>query len=189
LGGDENISINVRFLFATKVDLYNHVKSNRFREDLYYRLNIIPVKLPPLRERKEDIIPLLTHFFQRRGVQEKIKFLTPEIQLRLIQYDWPGNVRELENVAEKIIIMSEAGTLDNLILGDSRQLTEKENTLLNNQRQFPPYEEYMNQKEKEILKWALKVTNNNITSAANLLKLPRSTLRSKLKIMSKSSTF
>ncbi len=89
LGGDENISINVRVLCATKVDLYNRVKSNRFRDDLYYRLNIIPIKLPPLRERKEDIIPLLTHFFQRRGAEEKIKFLTPEIQSQLIQYNWP----------------------------------------------------------------------------------------------------
>ncbi len=82
--------------------------------------------------------------------------------------------------------MSESGTLDNLILSDSRQITEKDNNIFNKQEQFPPYEEYMYKKEKEILEWALKTTNNNISSAANLLKLPRSTLRSKLQILSKS---
>lgn len=109
VGGQETISVNVRIVSATNRDLEALVKKGQFREDLYFRLNIFPVKVPPLRERKNDI-PLLVHHFIRKKAQEMVLpdipvFAPGEID-RLMQYEWPGNVRELENAVERAIILA-----------------------------------------------------------------------------------
>jgi transcriptional regulator with PAS, ATPase and Fis domain len=106
IGSTELINIDVRIIAATKVDLKKRVEENLFRKDLYYRLNIIPLILPPLRERKEDIPELIKHFFTKHNAQNKINLLTPEIYKELLQYNWEGNVRELENIVQRIIALA-----------------------------------------------------------------------------------
>src|SRR5947209_4636079 len=106
LGGTEQIKVDVRILAASNLDLLSLVREGRFREDLYHRLNVIAIQLPPLRDRREDV-PLLLATFLERYAQENGKpprrFTSPAMKL-LVDYDWPGNVRELENVAEKFQI-------------------------------------------------------------------------------------
>ena len=89
------------------MELQEEVKAGRFRADLFYRLNIIPVTIPPLRQRKEDIVPLIAHFFEKHGARDRFRVLSPESFDDLRRYDWPGNVRELENLVERIIALSD----------------------------------------------------------------------------------
>jgi len=113
LGGVENIKVDVRIIAATNVDLRRMMEEGRFREDLYYRLHVITVKLPPLRERKDDIPVLVQHFLEKYG-EENHKAgaeITPDALDLLLDYDWPGNVRELENVIERAIVLSSGSRL------------------------------------------------------------------------------
>ncbi|MEJ2616043.1 MAG: sigma 54-interacting transcriptional regulator [Ignavibacteriaceae bacterium] len=108
LGGTIPIHVDVRVIAATNRDLENALKEGTFREDLYYRLNVFPIKIPPLRERKEDIPVLVNHFINKhcKKIGKKIESISPKLMKNLINYDWPGNVRELENVIERAIIVS-----------------------------------------------------------------------------------
>ncbi len=181
VGSTKTIKVNVRVIAATKVDLMNLVKEEKFRQDLYYRLNIIPVKIPPLRERKKDIPLLSEHFFIKYGAKEKIKLLSPELLQKMLNYDWPGNVRELENFIEKIIALSDIDGWEKEVFAHIS--TGKENLFSPSDKEEKfdlPFEEYIRRKEEEIIKWALRRSNNNISKAASLLALPRTTLRSKL---------
>lgn len=114
LGGTKTVNINTRIIAATNSDLEDMVKKNHFRQDLYYRLNVIPIFIPPLRERREDIEPLVFHFLEfnnrKFGFNKKI---TPQALEILTEYDWPGNVRELKNVVERMIVLAE-GEMINL---------------------------------------------------------------------------
>src|SRR4051794_17020448 len=108
LGGVHEMQVDVRIIAATNVDLKQHVREGKFREDLFYRLNVITLDLPPLRQRKEDI-PLLAQFFLQRYSEENerpLRRLTPEAMRPLLSYSWPGNVRELENVIERAVVLS-----------------------------------------------------------------------------------
>ena len=116
VGSTENIPIDVRIVCATKVDLKERVNQKLFREDLYYRLNIIPIVLPPLRERKEDIPELLIHFLKKYGAEDKVQYVNENIYSILNKYDWPGNVRELENMTERIIALSPNQYLNTTVL-------------------------------------------------------------------------
>lgn len=107
LGGEETIKVNVRIIAATHRNLEDMVKKNEFREDLYYRLNVIPIMLPPLRDRKEDIPLLVEYFFNKLKKDKTIKGIKREVMSILTNYSWPGNVRELENVIERIITLME----------------------------------------------------------------------------------
>ena len=108
LGGVETIKVDVRIIAATNVDLRTMMDEGRFREDLYYRLHVITVQLPPLRERKDDIPLLVQHFLEKYGEENHKPHLelTPEALDLLMDYDWPGNVRELENVIERAVVLS-----------------------------------------------------------------------------------
>jgi two-component system response regulator PilR (NtrC family) len=107
LGGVENIKVDVRIIAATNVELRRMMEDNRFREDLYYRLHVITITLPPLRERKEDIPLLAQHFLDKYGEENNRRLeLAPEALDLLMEYDWPGNVRELENVIERAVVLS-----------------------------------------------------------------------------------
>jgi DNA-binding NtrC family response regulator len=189
VGGTVSVTVDVRVICATKVDLKERVSKSLFREDLFYRLDIIRVKIPPLRERKEDILPLLTHFFEKYGNPDKQKVLTIEVMDILQSYSWPGNVRELENLSERLIALSETVTPEEIVresisLGQSvQQPPEQYNG------SYPPYTEFMKQKENEIVAWALEKSDHNISAAAELLGLPRSTLRSKLGAAGKGENF
>jgi transcriptional regulator with GAF, ATPase, and Fis domain len=120
VGGQEAVNVDVRIVSATNRDLGNLVENRQFREDLYFRLNVFPIFVPPLRERKNDIPILLHHFIQKKAhemVLPDMPTLSPGEIDRLMRYDWPGNVRELENAVERAIILSKSKYLrfDNII--------------------------------------------------------------------------
>ena len=189
VGGTSSLAVDVRVICATKVDLKERVSRSLFREDLYYRLDIIRIKIPPLRERREDILPLLTHFFEKYGNPEKQKLLTIDVFALLQSYSWPGNVRELENLSERLIALSETVPPEEIVR-ESISLSHPEHQGgWRNDAAYPPYTEFMKQKESEIIAWALEKADHNITAAAELLGLPRSTLRSKLGPAGKGETF
>jgi two-component system, NtrC family, response regulator GlrR len=118
VGGDKPVKVNVRVIVATNKVLEDEVKKGLFREDLFYRIHVIPIHLPPLRERREDIPHLVDHFLKRFAEQTKreVRGLTPQAMKKLMEYDWPGNVRELENSIEYGVVMAEGQITDNLLL-------------------------------------------------------------------------
>lgn len=178
VGSSNNVNIDVRIICATKIDLKQMVEEKTFRDDLYYRLNIIPLKIPPLRERKEDIPLLVDFFFRKHKSEDKLMLLTNEVISKLIAYDWPGNVRELENIVERMIALSFSGRIDPSVLDITDVKKYKSNS--ENFSDYESLEDYISRKEKEMISWALKETNNHVSNAAKLLKLPRTTLNSKL---------
>ena len=180
VGSTENIPIDVRIICATKVDLKERVQQKLFREDLYYRLNIIPIVLPPLRERKEDIPELLLHFLKKHGAEDKIQFIDENIYKTLNKYDWHGNVRELENITERIIALSPNQFLNTTVLDPLINNDDDKKSSLNSFEEYDGFDKYILSKEKEIINWALGKSGNNVTAAAKILKIPRTTLRSKM---------
>src|SRR5580765_3290284 len=122
LGGTRTIKVDVRLIAATNRDLPAMVGLGAFREDLYYRLNVVTIEMPPLRERKDDIIPLATRFIRRFGseLKKKLEGLDPEAQKLLMRYNWPGNIRELENAIERAALLAEGVNIrcDDLRLGE-----------------------------------------------------------------------
>lgn len=179
IGGNENISIDVRIICATKVDLKKKVENKSFREDLYYRLNIIPIKIPSLRERKEDIPLLVEHFFRKHRAEDKIMLLTNEIFTKLQSYRWPGNVRELENIVERMIALSFSGQIDVSVIDLDRQ-TKEHIYGSEDLSAYASFEEYIQSKEKIIIEWGLSRCSNSVTEAAKMLNIPRTTLTSKI---------
>src|SRR3982075_938811 len=123
LGGTRTLRVDVRLIAATNRDLSSMVQTGHFREDLYYRLNVVSIEMPPLRERKDDIVPLANSFILRFSAElkKKIDGLEPEAQKLLMRYNWPGNIRELENAIERAMLLTEsrAITTDDLRLGET----------------------------------------------------------------------
>lgn len=172
LGGTEIIPVNVRVVVATKVDLRKEVDEGRFRDDLYYRLNVVTVHIPPLRERRPDIPLLAGHFLLKHGDNHK---LTPRALEVLTEYDWPGNVRELENVIVQMIVLAEGTTLVASLL--SPQLRGNKSALLTDQKSLSEAVAYS---EKAMILEALEKTRWRQKDAAKMLGIPRTTLRSKM---------
>src|SRR4029078_13491284 len=114
VGGTKDISVNIRVLSATNQDLERMVREGGFREDLYYRLKVVPLYVPPLRERREDIMPLMRLFMERFSRQFKREFrdVTPAAERMLLEYAWPGNIRELKNLMERTVLLETGPTLD-----------------------------------------------------------------------------
>ena len=108
LGGKETVRVDVRVIAATHCDFHAAIRDGSFREDLYYRLNVINVRIPPLRERKHDILPLAHRFLAKHGANGPMPVLTPALQQAMVQYDWPGNVRELENLIRRFLVFGDA---------------------------------------------------------------------------------
>jgi len=113
LGGVQEIQTDVRIIAATNIDLRQAVREGKFREDLFYRLNVVMIELPPLRSRREDILPLVGHFLKRYCLENArpAATLTPEALRPLLDYAWPGNVRELENVVERAVVLSTTASI------------------------------------------------------------------------------
>ncbi len=180
VGGSKAIKVNVRVIVATKIDLQLLVDENKFRQDLYYRLNIIPLIVPPLRERKEDIPLLAEHFFIKHGAKEKLPLITPAVLKQMKNYDWPGNVRELENFVERMIALSDMEDWEKELFAYLSSVEPPHQQIEAEEKDYPTYEEFIGEKEKEIFSWAMKKAKGNVSQAASLLGLPRSTFRSKL---------
>jgi Nif-specific regulatory protein len=166
VGGTETIKVNVRLITATNVDLEQAVSDGRFRSDLYYRLNVFSIYLPPLRERKTDILLLADHFLEKYGRQngKRIKRIsTPAIDM-LMTYHWPGNVRELENVVERGTLVCEGNVIHGYHLPPTLQTAEGSGTVTK-----MSLDKAVNAFEKDLIQDALKTARGNRARAARLL--------------------
>jgi DNA-binding NtrC family response regulator len=180
IGGNEVIKSDVRIISATNRDLKLAVESKHFREDLYYRLSSFPIHIPPLRERKRDIVVLIDHFLKQFNTKlsKSIKNISKPALKILYDYDWPGNVRELENTLERCIILSEGESVDVDVLPTNIISQVKSGgavagvQLFDDNSPVVPFERL----KEEAIKHALKVTDNNIVEAARKLKIGRATL-------------
>lgn len=185
LGSSESIAVDVRVIAATNADLFSLVEDGRFREDLFYRLNVVPLHLPPLREREGDILPLAVHFVQKVCRQEglPLKHLTAEAMVRLELHAWPGNVRELENTIERAVAFS--GERNDLMPMDfllRRMPAREESDDVIDLPEGPmDFEGIVANLERRMIEQALRKTNGNKSQAAGLLGLKRTTLSAKMR--------
>jgi Nif-specific regulatory protein len=166
LGGTDTIKVNVRLLAATNKDLEQAIKEGKFREDLYYRLNVFTIYVPPLRERKPDILLLAEHFlekYEREHGKRIRRISTPAIDM-MTCYHWPGNVRELENVIERAVLICDSNVIHGHHLPASLQTAELSGTV-NRVSLKSTVESY----ERGLIQDALKTTKGNKTRAAKLL--------------------
>jgi DNA-binding NtrC family response regulator len=185
LGGSRNIDINVRIIAATNADLKGALERREFREDLYYRLNVFPIHIPALRERREDIPILLEYFLQRfsKEFNKSVRGFSRDALDLMMRYHWPGNVRELRNVVERICIMHNVekilpAHLPREIWGEAPQ------SEMPFDYEIPPegivLDDVVGQVEKELVGKAFKITGGNVAKTARILNVPRGTLRYKL---------
>ena len=185
LGGTRNIDIDVRVIAATNRDLKEAIKQKEFREDLYYRLNVFPIYVSPLRERREDIPALLDFFLKHfsNAFNKNIREVSRDALDLLLRYHWPGNVRELRNVVERICIMYDNQTIQPECLPREIWGTEPSREAAFDHR-VPPegvmFEAVVEQVEKNLIGQAVQMTGGNVAKTARLLNLPRGTLRYKM---------
>ena len=177
VGGTESIKIDVRIIAATNRDPMDCIKNGTFREDLYYRLNVLPIHIPPLRLRTEDIPLLVMHFLQKFNPSQE-QMISPEAIGLLMNYDWPGNIRELQNVIERSVILSRGNDIKvNHLPKEIQKLENRKNVadqglILN----FPDKGISFDEVEKELILKSLEKSSGNQTKAAHLLGLTRSAL-------------
>jgi two-component system response regulator AtoC len=206
LGGTRTVPVNVRIIAGSKKDLKQMVAEGKFREDLYYRLNVLPLTLPPLRERREDIPVLMDHFlgryFRRRG--EEVPLVSEAVRQAFVRYNWPGNVRELENACERIAQTCTCGTVHigctsaNILFNAGGPLeplaaiepftpaftpphaasSSAPTDLVANPATAAPIslDDRLRELESSLISWALRVSRGNKSKAAELLQIKRSTL-------------
>ena len=174
VGSNKTFNIDIRIISASNKDLLGLVEKALFREDLYFRLNVININLPPLRERGDDIFELINHFVDKFSVEMKLKkpHFSDNALKALRNYSWPGNVRELENTIQRIIVMHEEEIFDVSDLPSHMKYSIKHHVGLNRT---------LAEVENEYIKSVLESTNNNKTKAAEILNIDRKTLREKMK--------
>jgi two-component system response regulator AtoC len=187
LGGIKSINVDIRVIVASNRNLEEAVRATRFRQDLYFRLAIIPLHLCPLREHKEDIPKLLEHFIQyyNRKFRKNILGLTREAEELLMNYEWPGNIRELKNAIERVMILADG----NRVAAKYLPIRISEGGMMpvpaaagsNREIQLPAGGMSLYMVEKELIRQALDQARGNKTSAARLLRITRDTLRYKVK--------
>ena len=186
VGGLQTIKVDVRLITATNRNLFEDVKDGRFREDLYYRLNVIPAHLPPLRERKEDIPVLIGFFIEKfnKKLDRSVKYIDEKVTNLLIQYAWPGNIRELENLVERMILMARSDTIVFADLpSELKTAIESDSTSPSGIRQKPfkdIMKNHMEDIEKQMIISVLEECGNNVTRAAKQLGLSRKGLQLKM---------
>ena len=179
VGGQTSLRLDIRVVCATKVNLGDLVRAGRFRDDLYYRLNIVPLRLPPLRERLDDIPALVEHFLSIHGASDAARKRAAELLPELTRHAWPGNIRELQNIVQRIVALPES--LDFEINGAQKRPIGLPPSRLSEGFALPvPYEEYLEAIDRDIITRALTQAANNISAGAKLLGIPRTTLRSKM---------
>src|SRR5262249_12298890 len=186
VGGNRPLRANVRVIAATNRDLETAIEGNKFRSDLYYRLNVFPVEMPPLRERRDDI-PLLVEYFTQRfskRIGKRISRISNETMSVLLSYDWTGNGREMQNVVERAVILSNKDTLDIDRRSMRRRHTRSVETI-----QKPPrtlVHQTPAAREKDTIEAALGESKGRVSGpfgAASRLGIPSSTLESKIKAL------
>jgi DNA-binding NtrC family response regulator len=186
VGGNETIKVDVRFISATNKDMRHALAAGKFREDLFFRLNVMPVEIPPLRDRLEDLPPLAFHFLKKFSAQfqKEIGEIEPEAIRLLLRQRWPGNVRELQNTIERAVVLEKSPVLTRTTLARCLQVSEPDHF----QFPFPDYMPYREAKrelcdrfEREYLARLLKKEHGNITHAARLAKMDYKSFYEKMK--------
>ncbi len=182
VGGTASRRVDVRFITATNRDLQEEVVSGRFREDLFYRLNVIPIVIPPLRQRKEDIPLLAGHFLAiySKSMNKQVTAINDKARTKLIAHNWPGNVRELENVIQRSVAFCESDTIEDFDVLAARQPDRADDEI-----DLPDagidLEDRLSSIERRYIMGALEKTSGNITQAAELLGISFRSLRYKMK--------
>jgi DNA-binding NtrC family response regulator len=177
VGGIKTIRVDTRIVSATNKNLLAACHNGTFRSDLYYRLNVVPICIPPLRDRREDIVPLAEYFIHRLEAKYRRRISIPENMWALfVAYNWPGNIRELENVIERMFVLSEGAVLDVDILPAEFRVSPSESSSYKTRA-----EAVLRSTEKQMILNALDSTNQNRTRAAKMLGISRRTLQNKLK--------
>ncbi|MBU0479825.1 MAG: sigma-54 dependent transcriptional regulator [Proteobacteria bacterium] len=189
LGGRNPISIDVHVVATTNRSLENAVSEGAFRQDLYYRLNVIPLVLPPLRERPGDILMLADHFIEKYSVlyNKEFKKMSGSSVSRFLEYEWPGNVREMENLVERAVLLSSGSMLDvdDFWINDNAPMAGKKSpfgpsSAVSSVMGVPDKIQTLREVERQMILQALRQTDNNRTHAAKLLGVSVRTLRNKL---------
>jgi DNA-binding NtrC family response regulator len=174
LGSNERIMLDARIIASTNLDVKEAIRAGTFRQDLYYRLNVFTIRIPPLRERKDDILALVHHFLERYGAAEGVADFSPEFMSRLMQYDWPGNVRELENSIQRAVALSSGARLDVKDLPSTLVYrTESRSSARDTAR--------LQELERKAITEALEATGGDRARAAKLLGIGKTTIYRKLK--------
>jgi DNA-binding NtrC family response regulator len=182
LGGISEIQVDVRIIAATNVDLRQHVKEGKFREDLFYRLNVISIELPPLRQRKNDI-PMLVEYFIDKFAKENGRpplSVMPESLRPLLDYDWPGNVRELENVIERAVVLATGPSFSPDLLPENLTGRGSKFAMMDHRPDASLFE-IIEDVERRVIGDMLEKCNWNQTEAADRFRIPLSTLNQKVK--------
>jgi len=194
VGGTKDITVNIRILSATNQDLERMVREGGFREDLYYRLKVVPLYVPPLRERREDIMPLMRLFMERFSRQFKREFrdVTPAAERMLLEYAWPGNIRELKNLMERTVLLETGPTLDvaQLKIGPRTRaaadasLGQRVDEMVTGAIPTAgiPFEALVEELERALIMRASYATKWNQSRTAELLNLKRDKLRYRMKL-------
>jgi len=184
VGGTNPISVDVRLICASKVDLRELVRRDQFRSDLYYRINVVPIMIPPLRDRREDIPLIVEHFMQRYSQQNPVR-ISPDAMSVLVNYAWPGNIRELRNVVQRIALFAGSEIRINDLPPELRDENPVDTIARACQRCFVDgnmsFNEVVDCIEVNLLRQALSQTEGNRSQAAKMLRMNLSTLRDKLK--------
>ncbi|GAB6161102.1 sigma-54 dependent transcriptional regulator [Desulfothermus naphthae] len=178
VGGTEPIKVDVRFIAATHRDLQVEVEKGNFRQDLYYRLNVVSLKIPPLAERKEDIPLLANYFLKKKSIEmeKDVKYISQKAMNILLNYSWPGNVRELENVIERAVALANKAEITPDLLPEYLQIYEV-HTFRKDSSNMPTLEQI----EKDYILWVLEKCGGNRSKAAKILGIDRVSLWRKLK--------
>jgi transcriptional regulator with GAF, ATPase, and Fis domain len=196
VGGTKDITVSVRVISATNQNLETMVREQRFREDLYFRLKVVPIRVPPLRERREDILPLARHFLAQfnRQFGKSFEAIDPGAEQVLLSYPWPGNIRELRNLFERIVLLSQGTRIltQHLTTAIAPQPARGDATSLDTLRsvleegQIPDggfdLEGVLGQIEREIIQRALDRSSGNQSRTAGLLQMKRDKLRYRMKL-------
>ncbi len=183
VGGLRTLKVNVRLVTATNRDLEKEVKEGGFREDLFYRLNVVPVALPPVRDRRDDIPQLIAYFINKfsERMKKPVPKLSPDALELLAQYPWPGNIRQLENVIERLIVMNDGHEIIGDQLPEEILEFEEERALGPGASLKEQVKEATRRIEKKAIEEALIETENNVTRAAKKLNISRKGLQLKMK--------
>ena len=195
VGGTKDITVSVRVISATNQNLETMVREQRFREDLYYRLKVVPIRVPALRDRREDILPLARHFLEQfnRAFGKGFRALDPEAERILLSYPWPGNIRELRNLFERIVLLNQGDRIQaqhlNAAIAGPAPRTDSEMDSLRQvieSGQFPEegidLEASLGAVEREIIQRAFDWTRGNQSRTATLLQMKRDKLRYRMKL-------
>ena len=182
VGGTKDINVDVRVISATNKDLSKGAEDGSFRKDLYYRLQVIPINIKPLRERRDDIIPLIKHFINyfNKKFRKDVKSISPETEKLILEYSWPGNVRELKNVIERVMLLGDGDVLttEHLPVEMTNKGSEGKGAFI---FKLPPEGIAIEEVEKDLLKQALELTSYNQTKAASKLGIGVDALRYRMK--------